>query len=353
MDNIKAGNSSKRPKLKAILFQPSTWLLAKKLGNSRLPGLLYIFLILGIIFQQLDPFPYFYLFFAIFLLIGNICLFAERHYCEEMQEIILGTQMPSPAKYFMDTTGESSFLFLLVPLSTVALFGAGGCSIFGALTWTPTLIWMLIYFAIVVYISMIGYLQYLFLAVYVRKLSLPGERLTFMNKKGSGFVPADGQWIQRLTKLTHCYRSLFFTLGTVYILAFAAFCYLPAMKADRNAPAFFVLWLTIFAAIVLTFPAVSFGEWQWIKRIVENLKSVYISDLEKECAVLSKSDPSALPALIRSIRIRQILDSKDYPVLSFWSVGYAAVLSLVNFLASIFSIAANFQPIINALQQIS
>lgn len=340
------------PKMKRPLFCPSLWLLRK--NNKKNYGILFVlFICTGIMFQCIDPFPYFFLFVALFLFIGFVSVFSERHYCKEINAIVLGTKMPSVSRYFMETSGTTSFLYFLVPMMTLLIFGIGGCSMFGALKWTVTFFWILVLFSIVVYISIIGYLQYVFLAIYIAKLSKYEERYDVNDKHEAGYVPADGEWIKRLTILTHHYRSVFFTLGAAYIGAFACFCYLPVMHADRNGYAFYALWLIIFIAIVITFPVVTLFERFWIKKIVEKQKKAYISDLKREYKILSTADRSALPNLVKSIRVRQILDSKDYPIVSLWSTGYAALLSALNLLAAIVTIVANRNSFTVFLQHIS
>lgn len=326
--------------MKRPLFCPSLWLLRKH--SKKYNGILCVlFICLGIILQCSDPFPHFFLFVTMLLFIGFVSVFSEQHYCKEINAIVLGTKMPSVSRYFMETSGTSSFLYFLVPTLTLLLFGIGGCSMFGALRWTATFVWILVLFSIVVYISIIGYLQYIFLAIYIAKLSKYEERYDVNNKHEAGYVPTDGAWIKRLTRLTHHYRSVFFTLGAAYIGAFACFCYLPAMHANTDGYAFFMLWLIIFIAIVITFPVVTLFERFWIKIIVKKQKKAYISDLEREYQILSMADRSALPSLVKSISVRQILDAKDYPIVSLWSTGYAAVLSIFNLLAAIVTIVAN------------
>lgn len=328
-------------KKKTVLSCPSKWLLFKRGHAIHILAVTLLYISAGIVFQCFAPFPHFFLFTALFFFIGGVSVLSERRYCKEMRELVLGTEMPSAARYFMVTTGTSSVLFFLAPFITLLLFGIGGCLMFGALKLTATFVWMLLLFAVVVYISIVGYLQYIFLAIYIAKLSKHEERYDTRNKQEAGYVPADGEWIRRLTKLTHDYRSAFFTLGAAYIVAFGGFCYLPAMCADTNSFLFYALWLVIFVAIVIAFPVVSFLEWVWIKKIVEKQKKAYVSDLKKEFKILSAADSSALPGLVKSIRVRQILDSKDYPVRSLWSTGYAAVLSAANLFAAIVTIAAN------------
>lgn len=257
-----------------------------------------------------------------------------------------------PANLFMRGVGTKSAIFIAAPTIIVLVFEIGGCLMFGSIYLSPTLIWILLLFATVVYISIIGYIQYIFLAVYIFKLSRGKNRYKGLEKNSVECIPADIPWIKRLTKLAHIYRSAFFTLGCAYIIAFAAFCYLPEFNADVQSASFFLLWGIIFFAIVLTFPVISIMEYQWIKQIVTQLKESYVIDLENECNLMSKTNPTPLTYLVKSICARQVLNSKEYPLPSMWTASYAAILSVVNFVASVTTIMGGIKPIINALQQI-
>lgn len=300
-----------------------------------------VFLMLGVMFHRAYPFPYFYSFAGAFLFIGCACLGAEYHYCKEIEDIIHATRKHAnikSASYFMNTIGNESVIFIVAPIIIVLVFGVGGCMMFGTIRLTPTLVWVLSLFATVVYISIVGYMQYIFLAVYIFKLSHEKTPYKKLEKKAVEYIPADIAWIKQLTKLTHLYRGVFFTLGCAYIFAFAAFCYLPEFSADVSSFCFFLLWGIIFFAIVLTFPAVSVLEYQWIKRIVMQLKESFVIDLKKEYDLYCKTDASVLTRFVQSICARQILDSKEYPLPSIWTASYATILSIVNLMASITTI---------------
>ncbi len=309
---------------------------------------------LGIFLNWKSPFPCFYPFITLFLIIGITCLLAEWHYCKEIEEIcfLLRPQKGAlGANFFMNGQGTCSIVFVVFPIAIVLIYGIGGCRMFGSLEFTFTLIWVLILFAIVVFVSIVGYIQYIFLAGYISKLSCSKERYTKLDKKSANYIPANITWIQKLTKLTHFYRAVFFTLGCFYILAFGCFCFLPDMKARRSSVWFYILWFIIFIAIVLAFPIVSLLERKWIKKIVQCLKESYISDLEKECAILKKSNANQLASIMVSISTRQIWDSKEYPFHAAWGNIYAAIVSMINFIATLTTICTDTLSFIGELQR--
>ncbi len=227
---------------------------------------------------------------------------------------------------------------------------------FGAMEITPTLVWVLILFFFIVYISIIGYLQYVVLAIYIHNLAQSSGDFRKLPKATIGCIPAQLDWLQDLTKLSHTYRSSFFTLGSAYISAFSAFCWLPEMLADTTSTSFYVLWGIILVVIVSFFPLISILEYKWIKKIVEQLKVSYIKDLTSE----KKLDPKlkvtpispSFQRLLQMLCATQIINSRDYPLKSSWATCYAAFLTLLNLSATILTIAQGISTIVTDLPQI-
>lgn len=315
---------------------------------------------LGIALERQWPFPHFLKFVFGFLFIGVLDLWAIARFSKKISSIVAAVADQPAAKkanHIFHRYCLQSPLYILAPLAVVLIFGIGGCSMFGAMSLNPTLIWVLILFFFVVYISIIGYLQYIVLAVYIRNLASDSGKFKKLPKSMVECVPAQLEWLQDLTKLSHTYRSCFFTLGSSYIIAFGAFCWLPEMQANTSTPAFFLLWGIIFVVIVLLFPIVSVLEYCWIKQIVEHLKASYIEDLEAESKLTRKSSAHVLsPAterLAQTLCAMQIMNSRDYPLKSAWATCYAAVLSVFNFGAAAATIMQVTPTLSSVLQQIS
>ena len=342
------------------LMRPSDWLRnihrRRNLSWIILTG--GIFLLAGLILNCRWNFPCFLGFVLAFLFIGGMALWAAVHFPGKIKSIVAAVANQPGAKkairvYLLYC--DSSPLYIIVPLAVAVIFGIGGCSMFGAMALNPTLIWVLILFFLVVYISMIGYLQYIVLALYIWNLASGSGKYEKLPKSMVECVPARLDWLQDLTKLSHTYRSRFFTLGSSYIIAFGAFCWLPEMQANTSAPAFYVLWSIIFLAIVFLFPVVSVLEYRWIKKIVEQLKSSYIEDLEEE-SNLNRAAVSYAPAaerLAQTLCAIQIMNSSDYPLKSVWTACYAAVLSIFNFSASMATVMQAVPNLSSVFQQIS
>ena len=333
---------------------PESWLLKLSVKSPKAVTFLCVFVVFGAIFQQKYRFPCFYPFVGMFLFIGLFCLFAERYYCKAIQEVTAALRHQEcilGANRFITTWGTHSPVFVIAPIATLLVFGIGGCLMFGAIELTPTFIWVMLLFSVVVAISIVGYSQYICLAVYIAKLSHCAGRYKGLVKRSTNYIPAGIPWIQELTKLSHIYRATFFTIGCTYILAFSGFCFWPDMEAKTNSICFYILWGIIFVAIVLTFPIISTLEHKWIKQIIQQLKESYIYDLQREQKLLKESQPEQLISVIVSISARQILDSKDYPLRSVWGVGYAMAITIINFVATITTIFTDTLPFINDLQQ--
>ncbi len=333
---------------------PEAWLsrLAEKAHKTF--GFLCGFFALGVLLQQKYSFPCFYPFVGIFLFIGATCLLSEQYYCKEMRKItdaLRRQKCAATANFFMSTWGARSAGFVIAPAAIVLVFCIGGCLIFGAIQLTATLVWVLILFSAVVAISIVGYLQYLCLAIYIAKLSHASERYQTLEKKQVNYVPAELAWLQKLTGLSHRYQAVFFTMGCAYITAFSGFCFWPDMEAKTNTFFFYVLWGIIFVAIVLVFPIISILEHRWIKQIVRHLKESYIYDLEQEEKLLKRSHSEQFTSMVVSISARQILDSRDYPLRSLWGSGYAVAMTIINFMTTATTIFTDTLPFISGLRQ--
>lgn len=305
------------------------------------------------------PFPHFWGFSGCFFFIGALSFMATVFFSVRMGHIATElADQPAAKKANLFYYGKciKSNIYIIGPISIVAIFGLGSCSMFGAIQFTPTLIWLVILFFVIVYVSIIGYLQYIVLAVYIRNLACGSEEYKRLPKSATEYIPAQSEWLQKLARLSHIYQSAFFTLGGTYIVAFSAFCWLPEMQVNINSPIFVLLWSIIFVAIIFAFPIISILEYQWIKEIVSKLKKTYIKDLASESNINKKSRELGItPAfhrVIQTIYATQIQNSKDYPVRSVLSVSYSVFLSAFNLVAAAITVFQQLPAFANVLPQI-
>ena len=352
-----------------------------------------VYLLLGALLNTLWHFPWFWEFTICFVFIGSLGAWAIYYFSIKMASIIGGLSNQPPAinaKHVYSNHFYNSSTYIIVPLVTIVIFGVGGCSMFGAITFTPTLIWVLCLFFIVVYISMVGYISYIALASYICNLAHGKGEYKQLPKEEVGYIPAKIDWLQTLTKLSHAYRAIFFTLGNAFIIAFGSFCWLPGFNANTASPVFYLLWLIIFFAIVVVFPVVSIMEYKWIKQIVSQLKRSFISDLNSEnniaenlkpnnsstedstvsnptvdnlaiakpaIANLSPEKPSSadhqssLQQLFKMHGTTQIINSLDYPIKSGWATLYAGVLAILNFAATLLTIMQGISMLSSVIPQ--
>lgn len=319
----------------------------------------FLYSALGAALNYKWKFPRFFEFVFCFYFIGVLGLWAITYYSKKIKRITAALADQPTAKkanaFFFRYCAESD-AYIICPLLIVLAFGIGGCSMFGAMEITPTLIWVLILFFFVVYISIIGYLQYVVLAIYIHNLAQGSGDFRKLPKATVGCIPAQLDWLQDLTKLSHTYRSSFFTLGSAYILAFGAFCWLPEMLADTTSIAFYALWGIILVVIVSFFPLISILEYRWIKKIVEQLKVCYIKDLTSETKFNPKLNVTPISPsfqrLVQMLCATQIINSRDYPLKSAWATCYAVFLTLLNLSATILTIAQGITTIAADLPQI-
>lgn len=307
----------------------------------------FIYISIGILFQVLWNFICFWGFLCLFLTIGIITLRCIFLFSKSMQKIIAenGNQeaaIKATAKFFKY---EKSCLNFFIPLGVVLLFGIGGCSMYKEIVINPTLIWCLSLFSVIVYISIVGYLQYVTLAVYIYNIAHGNGIYSKLNKELTEYIPIRIGWLQELTKLCHKFRLAFFAIGSIYIFAFGVFCWFPKINANTSSIMFIILWFVIFCAIVTVFPIMSILEYKWIKSIVEKLKEVFLKDLINE-SNFYYSERNRKKNVYDSLKLRtmittyaiQIFDSSDYPIASKGGHIFSFCISVVNFIAAVVTV---------------
>lgn len=327
-----------------MLCQPNKWfdLPHKKKIKFCISFLTYISV--GVILQLFFSFPNFYIFISIFLLIGAIVIYSLYYYSIKMKKIcnyINEQPFASGANGMYYAFFQKNILYIIFPLIVLFIFEIGGCTMSSASNYNLCMIWVLGLFSFVVYISIVGYLQYFSLFAYIMKLAYSNKPYKNIQHSPNECIPAELEWLQILTKLFHFYRSAFFSLGSLYITAFYLFCFSPEMKTNIKSSFFLILWIIIFIAIVLVFPCTTILQHYWIKEIVRKIKKQYIEDLKFEIKIENQRNSSMFvmqKKLFEIIYVTQIFNSKDYPVSSIFNTGYNFCISIFNFVATIVTI---------------
>lgn len=299
-----------------------------------------LFFIIGIILNFIWVFPNFILYVLCFTTILFISSTAIRKFYREMKKLCVDVTSYEPfesANYFYLTKTNSSIIYILFPLFFVFAFGVGGVFIYSSISITPTLIWCLIYFAIVVYNSMLAYLQYIRCAVYIYKAAnneLSFKKIISPDKEE---LPPNLIWINRMTKISHSIRNMFFGVGVLYIIAFAVFCFSKDYNVRIDATTFYFLWAIIFVFIVLVFPIVTGLNILNIKRIVIKVKDAYIHELLFEEEIISISNVTVgdkIASIMRNYCISIILKTPNYPIKGKLTAVYSLIATLINLIAS-------------------
>lgn len=325
-----------------IYCSPSRWqrLIWNKKGITSVLCGVFIFLCIGIVLNGIWVFNLFYLFLALFSIILIVALLAECKYTKSMDAI---RALTNHMEGFQETNSfftkqDLSKIFAIIPCLVVLVFGIGGGLIYGNIVFTPTLIWCLCFFAITVHISIIGYLQYIILFIYLKKIAYNSTPYINLLKSTTHFIPSEVDWLQQLAKISHMYRNIFFSLGSLYIFAFACFCFIPVFNVAIGHIIFFILWGIIFSAIVVLFPLVSILEFYWIKMIVKKVKQSYIKDLIKESSMFEDAMPKWInPSInmMKNVFASTINNSQSYPVPNKLGISYAVIVAVINLIASI------------------
>lgn len=156
----------------------------------------------------------------------------------------------------------------------------------------------------------------------------------------SAKIPPVINWYKKLEKLFIIYQGAFFILGLLYIIAFGKFCFSPEYGVYMNNIIFYILWIIIFIAIVLTFPLIVHLEKRWIKKIKENIIEYYFWESKKELLFFEKSKgfSELFADAIRRNIIEGIIEKKEFGIQSIIFGIFSKTMSVINFAVSIITI---------------
>lgn len=301
------------------------------------------FLLIGTFFNANWKFNYFYIFYIFFFLILFGSIYSLNTFVkitDEIRSLTINMQGFHDANTFF-TRYELSIVYALIPSAVVLVFGVGGTILFESAIVTPTFIWILCLFALVVHLSIIGYLQYVLLLLYIRKIAIDKADYKSLLKPTQHTIPTEVNWVLKLTKLYHKFRSAFFTIGSIYIIAYSCFCFLPGFDVNYHNPMFLILWIIIIMAVVLVFPITAIMEFMYIKKIVKKMKKSYIKDLINETQLFKNEIPdwySTSLQMISNLFTVSVNNLDDYPIKNRISEVYAYFIALINLIGSIGSV---------------
>ena len=321
----------------SLFFQPEKWYVF--IESFILKIISISFFMLGYFLYLKWSFPYEIGFVIVFLLIMVVSVHCVINYHKEMKKIVSSLVLQTPAIkaniFFTNYCISTPIYIFIIPISIVFIFGVGGCSMYQNIKWNPSFIWGMIFFCFVVYTSIIGYLHYIAIMIYIFKLSKGNSNYTNLEKGIIEYIPIEIEWLQKLTKLYQKFRLSFFFLGSLYITAFSIFCWAPIFNTNRKSIFFIILWVIIIFAIVIT----SRMQYIKIKKIVSNLKKYYIKDLKKETNIFNNTSYNELVyyimSYIKCYYENIIITSADYPISSKFNSIVSVFLSMFNIILAI------------------
>ncbi len=300
----------------------------------------FVFYSLGIVINYFVKFPKFIFFQSLFMGIFVIAFFSVRYFEEQMKEI--RSLMLGDCTLFLINDEiyrlRHSALNLIVPPIAGLFFGCLASQLFNINIVSLSSFYLIGIYTICVLVSFLGYLQYIYLFIYIQKLRCTTKKISLFNKD----YPPNTKWIVLLTKLCSNYRSIFFILGTAYVFGVIYFVLCGDYKVIEKITTdnvykivLVIFWGSVFLAIVIFFPISTIIEHWNIKRIVEKLKDQSIVDLNSSMPEHAISNEEKMQ---KSSLIIAITNTPDYPIKDNLAIIFSAFISVINLAASVVAI---------------
>lgn len=298
------------------------------------------FYTVGAIVNHFVRFPKFIVFQSLFMGILVIAFFSIRYFEKQMKEIHRLMAGDKTLFFISDKIYRlrHSALNLIVPPAAGAFFGCLASLLFNINLRSLSSMYLIMIYTGCVLVSFLGYLQYIYLFIYIQKLSNNTKKISALNHD----YPPNTKWVVLLTKLYSNYRSIFFLLGAAYVFGVIYFVLCGDYKVIEKITAYkeyrnllIVFWGSVFLAIVIFFPISTVIEYYNIKKIVENLKNQSIIELNSMMPAHSITDEIKLQ---KSSLVIAIINTPDYPIKDNLAIVFSAFISFVNLAASIVAI---------------
>jgi len=309
------------------MFKNSNQILHKIIINIKVSLVFFIAIIMniiGFIANQISPFPLYYYFSFIFTAIAFIAVFTVRYFAKEMDKIMV--DVSSEPKFRIAKYNYLRFLdvkfYYFIPFSMIFLYAGTGIPMIQSFRLNCSMAYALSAFTITVYFSILAYIQYISLAVFIYQVKNSDEKyLDYMEQ-----MPANTDTLYKLSYLIKVYRNSFFSMGTLYIIAFGLFTLSGAFGVLLDFSNMFLIigWSVILIAIVIAFPVVSIFERSWMMEIVRKLKTESVMDIRKK---YKQNNSDKLQA---SDLIIAIWQTPKYPIEESVSLLYATISATTN-----------------------
>lgn len=297
-----------------------------------------LFYRIGCYVNYISPFPHFYFFHNLFIVISIIAFISVRYFQVQMTELRRMMSGDNNLHLINDKMSrlQLSILNIIVPPIAGSFFGGLAILLVNIDIKKISAYFLIIVYAFCVYISFLGYLQYIYLCVYIIRIG----KNKHICKYDEDF-PSNTEWLTTLTKLYCRYRNTFFVLGTMYVLGVIYFVLCKDFKVIEKLNTFpnfrialLLFWGGVLCAIVILFPCISIIEYVYIHKIVDNLKEESVSKINKW--VFNNEDLKL--KLEKSNLVIAIRNTPDYPVKDVIGIIFSCIVTCINLAASISAI---------------
>lgn len=322
--------TKKRRKYKLKIKSINIWECLCKIDIKKIFLIIVFYNIIGIYTNHIKPFPLYGYFAFIFSFIAIISILTIRHFVDKMNLILIevsGEPKFRSAKYEYEKMQNQKIIFM-VPLLAIIIYIGTGIPMIKSFELNCSMIFALTAFVPTVYLSVLGYIQYIILAIFIYKINTCNDKyLSYLEQ-----CPANSTILYSLSELVYLYRNSFFVIGTAYIIAFGLFTLSNAFGVDISINNYCLVlgWGIITIAIVIVFPIVSFLEKKWISSIIRNLKVLSTKKIQKN---FKENNGDKLQA---SNLIISIWQTPDYPLKESVSLGYGIITTALNLVTMLY-----------------
>lgn len=284
----------------------------------------------GLLANNIDPFPLYGYFAVLFNLIVICSIFAIRFFLQQMNTIIIkvsGEPKFRASKYIYENFKKRKIYFA-IPIIVIFVYMGTGIPMIKQFELNSSMIFALAAFIPSVYLSILVYILYIVLAVFLYKANKCNDKyLSYIEQ-----CPANSDILYLLSELLKVYRNSFFTIGTSYIIAFGLFTLSNSFGIDVSVKNYGLMlgWGIIVLAIVLVFPSISYLEKRWMSSIIRNLKILTTKKIQKD---FKENNGDKLQA---SNLIIAIWQTPDYPIKEPVSLGYGIITTMVNLVTMLY-----------------
>ena len=318
-------------------FKGKIYSLFRDVNLKRFFIFFIFYYLIGIYANYRVPFPLYIYFASIFCFIAITAVLAIRFYLKQMDLILIeisGEPKFRKAKYEYERLYNKKIVFV-IPFFAIFVYAGTGIPMIKSFELNCSMIFALATFVPTVYISILVYIQYILLAIFIYHVNNCDDKyLSYIEP-----CPANSKILQLLSSLVNVYRNSFFAIGTAYIIAFGLFTLSNAFGVDVSVDNFCLVlgWVIIAVAIVTVFPIVSLLEKWWMSSIVRDLKTISTKKIQNDFRE-NNSDKLQASDLIISI-----WQTPDYPIKESISWGYGFFATLVNLITILYYAKELFQ----------